>query len=143
MNYENLKTNEREKDDPAVRSLILSLFDVGIVKFGKFKLKSGIDSPIYIDLRMIVSFPKLLQEVSNVMLSLLKKRGIQSDFYCGVAYTALPIATVMSLASNVPMVMCRKEGAKAHGTKKQIEGVFQPGQSVLVIEDVVTTGSSV
>ena len=67
---------------------------------------------------------------------------MQFDFICGVPYTALPIATSMSLSYNKPMIMKRKE-AKGYGTKKMLEGVFKAGDSCLVIEDVITTGASI
>ncbi|ONM34531.1 UMP synthase [Zea mays] len=123
-------------DAAALESLILDLHAIEAVKLGSFVLKSGITSPIYLDLRALVSHPRLLSAVSSLLHALPTTRPY------GLAYTALPIAAVLSVDRSVPMLMRRKE-AKAHGTAKSIEGSFRPGDTVLIIEDLVTSGASV
>jgi uridine monophosphate synthetase len=120
-------------------SLILRLYEIGAIKFGNFTLKSGMQSPIYIDLRRIVSYPDTMRVVAELLWQQIKHCSF--DLICGVPYTALPLATAMSLMHNKPMVIRRKE-VKEYGTKQTIEGVFCAGQTCLVVEDLFTTGSS-
>lgn len=122
--------------------LICKLVDAGGIKFGSFTLKSGITSPIYVDLRMCVSHPKLLHNIALLVAYTMQKDEIDSDLICGVPYTALPIATCVSMKTSLPMVMRRKE-AKSYGTKQIIEGNYKAGQKCVVIEDIVSSGSSI
>lgn len=117
----------------------LECYELGIIKFGKFTLKSGIESPFYVDLRPLASDPKLLKKLTNYLLNLVNTE--ETDLICGVPYAALPMATAMSLESNLPLIIKRKE-AKSYGTKKLIEGLFQSGQTCLLVEDVITSGKS-
>lgn len=119
---------------------------------------------MYFDLRVIVSYPDVMDELTDLMLAFIQDKEIQCDQLCGVPYTgsvvvnllklsyykdifllhysALPIATLLSVKMKQPMLIRRKE-AKSYGTKKLIEGKFQTDENCLIIEDVVTTGSSV
>lgn len=121
------------------KEIALSLHEIGAIKFGEFKLKSGIMSPIYIDLRIIISYPKVLKLISQAMIEVSK--NLKFDVIAGIPYTALPIATAMSVSEDWPMVYARKE-VKDYGTKKKIEGVFNEGNTALIIDDLITTGGS-
>jgi uridine monophosphate synthetase len=121
------------------RLLADGLLEAGCIKFGEIKLKSGMISPIYIDLRLLVSFPKLLERVGRAYLSILE--GLSFERLAGLPYAALPIATVISLMGEWPLIYPRKE-AKTYGTKAEIEGVFEEGDRVVVIDDLATTGES-
>ena len=115
------------------------LLEAGCFKFGSFTLKSGIVSPIYIDLRRLVAHPKLLMLVSDAYSHILME--LDFDQLAALPYAALPIATAISLQGGWPMLYPRKE-VKEYGTKAQIEGVYEPGQQVVVIDDLISTGGS-
>jgi uridine monophosphate synthetase len=125
--------------EKSIASLADGLLEAGCVKFGEFTLKSGLKSPIYIDLRRIISYPKLLAQVGAAYLPLIRK--LKFDRLAGLPYAAIPIATAVSLAGDYPMIYPRKE-AKTYGTKAEIEGEFHAGETALVIDDLATTGGS-
>ncbi len=119
--------------------LILDLYTVKAIKFGKFKLKSGIISPYYIDLRVLVSYPYLLKLTANVFWEAMQT--LYFDVIVGVPYTAIPIATTISLNENLHMIFVRKE-RKSYGTGKLIEGDYHGGQKAIIVDDVITNGES-
>ena len=124
--------------DPRV-GLAASLLDIECVKFGDFTLKSGKKSPIYIDLRRLISSPAVLADVAEAYVDLLAE--LNFDHVAALPYAALPIGTAVSLAGDWSMVYPRKE-AKEYGTKVAVEGVFRTGETAVVVDDLATTGKS-
>lgn len=122
-----------------IASLADRLLSAGCIKFGDFTLKSGLKSPIYIDLRQIITYPKLLAEIAQAYLPLLSK--LKFSRIAGLPYAAIPIATAISLAGDYPMIYPRKE-VKTYGTKAEIEGEYHAGETIVVIDDLATTGGS-
>jgi uridine monophosphate synthetase len=125
--------------NPAQKSLADGLLEAGCIKFGSFTLKSGLQSPIYIDLRQVITYPKLLEQIGAAYLPLLQQ--LTFDRIAGLPYAAIPIATAVSLQGNFPMIYPRKE-VKSYGTKAEIEGEYHAGETVVVIDDLATTGGS-
>jgi uridine monophosphate synthetase len=121
------------------RQLVNDLYAIQALRFGEFRLKSGILSPFYIDLRGIIARPTILQAIALRILDVL--RPLRFDRIAGIPYAGLPIATAVSLAGNLPMLYARKE-VKEHGIRRAIEGTFAPGEVIIPIDDVITDGAS-
>ena len=119
--------------------LAIKLAEIGAVKFGLFTLKSGLKSPVYIDLRVLVSYPDALKMVGKTLGE--KAEKLEFDLIAGIPLAAISIATAVSLEKNWRMVFPRKE-QKDHGTKAKVEGKFKKGEICLVIDDLITTGGS-
>ncbi|MGB0839042.1 MAG: orotidine-5'-phosphate decarboxylase, partial [Chitinophagales bacterium] len=119
--------------------LLIYLFDIGILRFGEFKLRSGMISPFYLDFRKVVGYPELLKALCVKLWEQVRGKGF--DHICGVPYAGVAFAAGISVHNGVPMILKRKE-RKKHGTKNLLEGVFQTGDTCIVIEDVVSSGIS-
>jgi uridine monophosphate synthetase len=117
------------------------LFDIGCVKFGQFKLKSGLMSPIYIDLRLLVTHPRVLRAVGDAMAAKAREAGLRFDRLAALPYAGLPIGVAVSLALDAPLIYPRKE-AKDYGTAKLIEGAYVAGETVLMVDDLITKGTA-
>lgn len=124
----------------ARQSLVTRLHDIGAIKFGSFTLKSGLVSPFYIDLRPIVSYPDVLKQLSQLLYQDLTEIE-EYDYICGVPYSGLSFASAIAVEENVPMLVKRKE-RKKYGTKRLVEGSQNPGDQIVLIEDVVSSGAS-
>ncbi|MFH1391412.1 MAG: orotate phosphoribosyltransferase [Candidatus Diapherotrites archaeon] len=119
--------------------LALKLHEIGAIKFGLFTLKSGLKSPIYIDLRVLISYPEALKMVGKALGE--KAEGLDFDLIAGIPFAAIAIATAVSLEKNWRMVFPRKE-QKEYGTKAKVEGKYSKGETCLVIDDLITDGGS-
>lgn len=119
--------------------IALGLYDLGAVRFGEFTLKSGQTSPLYIDLRLLVSDPQLMAIVARAMAGVM--RDLRYDRIAALPYGGLPIGQAVSLETGKPLLYPRRE-VKDYGTKKLIEGRYEPGETVVVLDDLVTTGGS-
>jgi uridine monophosphate synthetase len=125
--------------DDARDTLVARLVAAGCVKFGSFRLKSGLLSPVYLDLRRLVAHPTTLALVAGHYAELL--RPLRFDHIAGLPYAALPIGTAVSLATGRPLVYPRRE-RKGYGTDVAVEGVFSPGDNAVILDDVVTRGDA-
>jgi len=129
---------ERQVERP-LSLLAQDLITSQCVRFGQFRLKSGIVSPIYLDLRRLVAQPVILARVARAYAGLLQQ--LQFDRLAGIPYAALPIATAIALEMNRPLIYPRRE-AKDYGTQAVIEGDFVAGETIVVLDDLATTGGS-
>ncbi|VDO07710.1 unnamed protein product [Rodentolepis nana] len=130
--------------DAKRRNLAHRLFQIGALNFSGVQLKTGEVTPVYFDIRLTMSDPLLLQEITESMYEMVCDRTSHHkfDLVTGVPAAAVALATSVSIQQNLPMILTRK-AVKDHGTKKLIEGVWTPGQEVLIVEDVVTYGDSI
>jgi uridine monophosphate synthetase len=122
-----------------INQLATALYDFGCVKFGTFKLKSGLTSPIYIDLRLLVTYPRLLRMVARTLSE--AAADLSFDRIAAIPYAALPIGVAMALELERPMIYPRRE-VKEHGTRRAIEGKFCAGEKALLVDDLITRGGS-
>lgn len=134
-----LKGEAKVVADPLRKAVLKGLIDEKCFKTGEFTLKSGLKSPFYIDLRRIMSSPALLKKVARAYATLLK--GLKCDRIAGIPVAGLPLATAVSLETGIPMIFPRMT-MKAHGTGNCVEGEYQEGETVVLLDDLITTGKS-
>lgn len=116
-----------------------ALLKANTVKFGEFTLASGKKSPIYIDMRVLPSYPAQFDVVTSEMARVVKELG--ADVVAGVESAGIPLSTAVALKNKMPMVYVRKK-PKDYGTKSQIEGIMRHGDRVVLIDDLITDGGS-
>jgi orotate phosphoribosyltransferase len=129
-----------DEQEISLETLALALFDIEAVKLGKFTLHSGKKSPIYLDLRLLASHPRVMKMAAAAYRTVLQR--LDFDLLAAAPLAGLPIGTAVSLDMEIPLIYPRKT-AKSYGTGKSIEGVWQVGQTAVVIDDLITSGDSI
>lgn len=106
-----------------------------------FTWASGIKSPIYCDNRLVLSFPEKRDLVKNGLVDLIKKAYPEVEVIMGTATAGIPMAALTADVMGIPMGYVRSSN-KTHGKENKIEGRVLPGQKVVVVEDLISTGGS-
>ena len=106
-----------------------------------FTWASGWKSPIYCDNRLTLSFPDVRLQITNSLVEIIKAEFPDVEAIAGVATAGIPQGALVAAALHLPMLYVRSK-AKGHGMTNLIEGKITPGQKVVVIEDLVSTGGS-
>jgi orotate phosphoribosyltransferase len=128
------------------RAFADALLAIGAVKFGAFRLKlhetqpDAPLSPIYVDLRVLQSYPDAMDAAVAALAELIDSRHLTITRYAGIPMAATPLVAVLSHIARVPMITPRE--AKTHGTADTINGAFTPGETVLAVDDVISSGDS-
>ncbi len=116
-----------------------ALVEADVVKFGDFTLASGIKSPIYVNLRVVPSYPESFDAVIEELSKAVKK--IKPDVVAGAETAGIPLAAAICLKTKIPMIYVRKR-PKGYGMDQLIEGELKKGQKVVLVDDMATNAFS-
>jgi len=116
---------------------------IGAIKFGIFKLTSGKTSPYYVDLRLVPSFPDAFRLITDAYATMIEDElGLGAfDRIAGVPTSGIPFAAVVAFRLKKPFLYVRKE-IKLHGRERRVEGILAPGDKVILLDDLITTGKT-
>ena len=127
-----------------VKEFAIFLYKNNIIRFGNFTLASGKNSSYYVDLRLIPSYPHQFRKmIKNLQNLIVEKTGL-GDFDClaSVPTGGLVVTSALAIEIIKPLIYVRSK-PKEHGTTKSIEGKISAGMKVVMVDDVMTTGTSV
>jgi orotate phosphoribosyltransferase len=133
-----------EKSSEAIKVEVCKILNkIGALQFGVFKLTSGKISPYYIDLRIVPSFPDAFKEVCDFYRDFIKNKIGNKNFerIAGIPVAGIPFASLVAYNLQKPFLYVRK-GIRLHGRQRRIEGILAPGDNVLLVDDLITTGLS-
>ncbi|AKG35664.1 orotate phosphoribosyltransferase [Paenibacillus durus] len=124
-----------------IASYLLKIEAVALRPQEPFTWTSGIKSPIYCDNRLTLSYPEIRSYIADAFAELIAAEYPGTEVIAGTATAGIPHAAWVADKLNLPMAYIRDK-AKGHGKQNQIEGIIAPGQKVIVIEDLISTGGS-
>lgn len=124
-----------------IANYLLQIKAIKLEPANPFTWASGLKSPIYCDNRKTLSYPEIRTAIKNAFADKIREKYPQVELIAGVATGAIAQGALVAEALNLPFIYVRSE-AKGHGLNNQIEGYFQEGQKVVVIEDLISTGGS-
>ncbi|MGY6522691.1 MAG: orotate phosphoribosyltransferase [Mongoliitalea sp.] len=124
-----------------VASKLLEIEAIRLQPEKPFTWASGWKSPIYCDNRLSLSYPAIRSVIKNHLCSILKERFTAAECIAGVATAGIPQGALIADALDLPFLYVRSK-PKGHGMENMIEGKVTPGQKVVVVEDLVSTGGS-
>ena len=127
-----------------VKEFAIFLYKNNIIKFGNFTLASGKNSPYYIDLRLVPSYPHQFRKMIKNLQNLIDKQtGLENfDALVSVPTGGLVIASALAIETVKPLIYVRNK-SKEYGTSKLIEGELSSNMKLVMIDDVATTGNSI
>jgi orotate phosphoribosyltransferase len=141
MSYKALEQNTEEERSREIAEALIEISGVGFRPHDPITFKSGIQSPVYCDNRRFPFWPAAWTKVIRGFEAMVNERGIAMEVVAGVESAGIPHSAALGFAMQRPSIFVRKE-AKGHGTKKRVEGGDVVGRRVVLVEDLVTTGSS-
>lgn len=129
--------------------LIKQIFLLDCLKFGEYKLKNKMISPFYIDLRHLIAYPRIMKQLATLVYERFIK-DIRTEYklngdeisICGLPYAGISLANYISCLYDIPLLILRKE-RKEYGTKRMIEGVTKKTKHIILIDDILTSGTSI
>jgi orotate phosphoribosyltransferase len=124
-----------------VAELLLQIKSIKLDPANPFKWASGWNSPIYCDNRKTLSFPKVRNFIKNEFVNIIRNKYPEAELIAGVATGAIAIGALVADAMDLPFVYVRPK-PKDHGMGNQVEGSLLPGQKVVIVEDLISTGNS-
>jgi len=132
-----------EQKEAMKAELCRVLHKIGALKFGTFKLTSGRISPYYIDLRIVPSFPDAFRKICELYTTLISITVGTKNFdrIAAIPTAGMAFAAVVAYGFRKPFLYTRPT-TKTHGRERRIEGILMPGNRILIVDDLITTGKS-